>query len=129
MEVRGRTTASIAIILIFLGIGLPTGYQHWMNTRTFVALDVPVSLSPGHIRTVDFEFNLAGWYQIGIAGDERLFYRPDCRFGAFDPLLKTRTIVYRDGRVLEHFDGADRFLGHFYAEKQKPYSLDIQSTH
>jgi biopolymer transport protein ExbD len=126
MEVRGRTTASIAIILILLGVGLPAGYKHWMDTRTCVALEMPVSLSPGHIRTVDFESNLAGWYQIGIAGDERLFYRQDCRFGAIDPLLKTRTTVYQNGRLLEHFEGADRFLGHFYVEKQKPYSLDIQ---
>ncbi len=121
-----RVVAGIAIILILVGIALPASYQRWMNTRTFVALDMPVSLSPGHIRTIDFSVNLTGWYQIGVDGDNRFFYRPDCGFGAFDPLLKTRSIVYRDGRVLEHFDGADRFLGHFYAEKQKRYSLDIQ---
>ena len=61
-----KVVAGIAIILILLGILLPAGYQRWMNTRTFVALDMPVSLSPGHIKTPDFEINLEGWYEIWI---------------------------------------------------------------
>jgi biopolymer transport protein ExbD len=126
MGAAGRVTATIAIILILLGIALPAGYGRWMGTRTFVALDQQVSLSPGHIRTADFDVNLAGWYQVGVDVDRGFPYRPGCGFGALDPLLKTRSIVYRGGRELGHFEGADRFLGHFYAEKRKQYSLDIQ---
>lgn len=121
-----RVVVGATIALIVLGVGLPAGYRHWINTRTFVALDLPVSLSAGHIRTVEFGVNLTGWYQIGVDRDDQLFYTLDCRFGAFKPLLKTRSIIYRDGHEWEHFGGADRFLGHFYAEKQKRYSLDIQ---
>jgi biopolymer transport protein ExbD len=126
MGAAGRVTATIAILLILLGIAVPTGYGRWMSTRTFVALDQHVSLSPGHIRTADFDVNLAGWYQVGVDVDRGFPYRPGCGFGALDPLLKTRSIVYRGGRELGDFEGADRFLGHFYAEKRKQYSLDIQ---
>ena len=122
----GKRGVGIAVVLIVLGLGLPAAYQHWIDTRTFVVLDIPVSLSPGHIKTADFRVNLTGWYQIGIDGDEQFFYEPSCRLGAFDPLLKTRSTVYRDGRVLDTFNGADRFLGHFYAEKRNRYSMDIQ---
>lgn len=123
---RGRAVVGVAIALILLGVGLPPGYQHWVSTRTFAALDVPVSFSTGHIRTPEFGVNLTGWYQIWVDGDDQFFYTPDCRFGAFDPLLKTRSTLYSNGHEREQFDGADRFLGYFYAEKRKRYSLDIE---
>jgi biopolymer transport protein ExbD len=126
MRTQGRLVTRIAIILILLGITLPAAYRRWLDTRTFVALDIPVSFAPGHIRTVDFGVNITGWYHIGIGGDEEFFYRTGCRFGAFDPLLKTRSIVYRDGRAGEIFDGTDRYVGHFYGEKHERYRLDIQ---
>jgi biopolymer transport protein ExbD len=126
MEVRLKTTTGVAFALILIGIATPTLYARWLYTRTFVALELPVSLSPGHIRTADFSVNLSAWYQIGVDGDNLFLYRPDCGLGAVDPLLKTRSIVYRDGQAQDHFDGADRFLGHFYAKKGRRYRLDIQ---
>jgi biopolymer transport protein ExbD len=121
-----RMTAGIGITLILLGIGLPAGYQRWMDTRTFIPLDQPVSLSPGRIKTADFSVNLRGWYEIGVDLDNGFGYRPGCGFGGLDPLLKTRSIVYKNGNAVEHINGADRFLGHFYAEKSTRYSLDIE---
>jgi hypothetical protein len=125
MRSPGKCIAGIAIVLILLGIATPAVYRRWLSTRTLVALDVAVSLAPGHIRTSDFGVNIDGWYQIGVDGNDEFFYRPGCRLGAVDPLLKTRSIVYRDGRAIETFDGTDRYVGHFYGEKHKQYSLDI----
>lgn len=85
----------VAIALILLGVGLPAVYRYWISTRTFAALDLPVWFSAGHIRTPEFGVNLTGWYQIGVDGDNRFFYTPDCRFGAFDPVLKTRSTLYK----------------------------------
>ncbi len=116
----------IAIILIVVCVGLPAVYRRWMDTRTFVAIDQPASFSRGHIKTADFEVNLDGWYQIGIELDDKFGYTPDCGLGGSDPLLKAHSIIYRGGRPVDQTDGADRFLGHFYAEKQRRYSLDVE---
>lgn len=117
--------ASAAITLILLGAALSVGYQRWMDTRTFSALNQPALLSPGRVSTQDFEVNLSGWYQIGVDFDERPPYSSGCGFGASDPLLKARSIIYSDGRAVAQTDGADRFLGHFYAVSQKKYRLEI----
>jgi hypothetical protein len=86
MAAPARVVAGIAIILILLGITLPAGYQHWFSTRTFVALDTPVALHPGHIKTQDFEINLEGWYEIWINDA-----RPGS--GAGLPLLRIRCLA------------------------------------
>lgn len=125
MEVRGWTTASIAIILILLGIALPAGYQHWYNTRTFVAVDTPVALHPGHIKTPNFGINLEGWYEIWINTRDQA-PEHDCRYSPSDVSLKTHYTVHRDGRELAHSDGEYQYLGHFFADRKGLYELDIE---
>jgi hypothetical protein len=126
MAVHVRRTASIALALIVCGILLPLGYAHWLRTRTFVALEMPVSLSPGTAHSPEFTVNLPGWYQIGTDVDSGFPFTYDCGFGGRPPLLKTRSTIYRNGRVLEQIDGSDRFLGHFYAEPRKHYRFDLE---
>jgi biopolymer transport protein ExbD len=115
----------VAVALIFLGIGLPAGYEHWMNTRTFVALDVPVSLSRGHIKTPDFEINLEGWYEIWINTTDQV-PALDCRYSASDVSLKTAYTVHRGGHEVAHSDGEYQYLGHFFADRKGRYGLDIR---
>jgi biopolymer transport protein ExbD len=124
MGVRVRTTASVAIILIFVGIALPAGYRHWMDTRTFVALDMPVSLSPGHIKTPDFDINLEGWYEIWINTSYQASVQ-DCRYSASDVSLKTHYTVHRDGHEVPHSEGKYQYLGHFFADKSGRYGFDL----
>jgi biopolymer transport protein ExbD len=116
--------AGIAIILILLGILLPAGYQRWMNTRTFVALDMPVSLSPGHIKTPDFEINLEGWYEIWVNTRDQAQVQ-GCRYSASDVPLKTHYTVYQEGHEVAHSDGEYQYLGHFFAGRKGRYSFDI----
>lgn len=115
----------VAVALIFLGIGLPTGYRHWMNTRTFVALDLPVSLSRSRIKTPDFEINLEGWYEIWINTTDQVSGR-DCRYSASDVSLETDYTVHRDGHEVAHSDGEYQYLGHFFADRKGRYGLDIR---
>jgi hypothetical protein len=52
--------------LIVIGIAGFGGGARWEATRIWVPLNVPVSLSPGHIRTAEFKINVEGFYQIEI---------------------------------------------------------------
>jgi hypothetical protein len=54
----------------------------WWNTRILRPLDLPVSMSPGHIRSPEFHTNLYAVYLIEIAADTNRF--PD---GALHCLL------------------------------------------
>jgi biopolymer transport protein ExbD len=125
MAAPARVVARIAIILILLGIALPAGYEHWFSTRTFVALDTPVSLHPGHIKTPDFEINLEGWYEIWINARDQV-PEQDCRYSASDVSLKTHYTVHRDGLEVAHSDGEYQYLGHFFADRKGLYGFDIE---
>jgi hypothetical protein len=48
----------VAIAFILAGVVLYAGSQYWLATRKLVPLDIPVSLSRGHIRTPEFSINL-----------------------------------------------------------------------
>lgn len=65
----------IGIGLILLGAGLFGGSQWWMATRTWVPLEMPISLAKGHIRSPEFKINVDGAFWIWVevetqAGDE-----------------------------------------------------------
>jgi hypothetical protein len=120
-----KVIASIAIILITLGIAIPIGYQYWMCTRTFVALDMPVSLSSGYVKTPDFEINLEGWYEIWINTRDQTSGH-DCRYTPSDVSLAADYTVHRDGHELAHSGGEYQYLGHFFADRKGRYGLDIR---
>ena len=67
-------TLRIGIALILAGIGLFGGWRWWMVTRTWVPLDVPVSLAKGHFRSPEFTVNLDGglwiWVEVETAVDD-----------------------------------------------------------
>jgi biopolymer transport protein ExbD len=67
-------TLRIGIALILAGIGLFGGWRWWMVTRTWVPLDVPVSLAKGHFRSPEFTINLDGgfwiWVEVETAVDD-----------------------------------------------------------
>lgn len=54
----------ILLPLAFIGV-----WARWCLSRAWDPLDVPVSLSQGHIRTAEFKINVASTYSIGIATD------------------------------------------------------------
>jgi len=64
----------MAVALIILPVALLAGYGHWLATRNFTPLDIPVSLSHGHIRTTDFCVNITGEYFVDFIVDRSFPY-------------------------------------------------------
>lgn len=56
----------VALAFILGGVVLYAGSQYWLATRKLVPLDIPISLSRGHIRTPEFSINMDSGYDIAI---------------------------------------------------------------
>ncbi len=83
--------------LLCAGFLLFPTVNRWMETRTWVAVDMPISLAPGHIRTGSFPINLSADYQIEIElNDYGYGQGPECE--AYK-VVQTRWWLYRDGHV------------------------------
>jgi biopolymer transport protein ExbD len=54
------------ILLLCVGIALFPAYEHWVATRTWVAVDMPISLAPGRVRTGNFHVNVSAVYSVYI---------------------------------------------------------------
>jgi len=54
----------IGIGLILAGAALFGGWQWWMATRTWVPLEMPISLAQGHIRSPEFKINVDSGFWI-----------------------------------------------------------------
>lgn len=61
-----QSSRKLGIALILGGIGWFLGHAYWITTRKRIPLDVPISLSRGHIETDDFQVNLASGYDVEI---------------------------------------------------------------
>ncbi len=112
--------ASFSVAVMAAALVLPQAYWQWLESRTFVALDMPVSLSKGGIRTPDFPVNLRGWYHVVVWVDSDF---SGCRSGLSHLALVSRTTVYSNGNVTESSDGRDRYLGHFYTAGKGHYQV------
>lgn len=81
MTGRLSSTAWVGLGLIFTGILWFGGWWVWEATRIWTPLDVPVSLSVGHVRTAEFKVNVESDYAVGIAVDRNSDYELPCRIG------------------------------------------------
>jgi hypothetical protein len=61
-----QSSRKLGVALLLAGIGWFLGHAYWIATRTRIPLDMPISLSRGHIRTDDFQVNLASGYYVEI---------------------------------------------------------------
>ena len=124
MGSRASVSVGIAVALIILGIALPVAYGHWFATRTFVALDTPISFSRGHIRTNDFYINLKEQYSVEVRVDSHFPYNPDCRLGGSKSALETHVTLFHNGQLLREIGGLDYFSS-FDVNEKGLYRLDI----
>jgi len=109
-----------------VGIALPVAYRHWLATRTFVALDMPVSLSRGHIRSKDFYINLKERYFVDVSVDYPFTYKLDCPIYGPQSVLQTHLTLSREGQTLGGSDGLHYvFIGFFDPAKKGNYRLDV----
>lgn len=86
-----KTLATIGLLVFVAAICVLWGTNHWVQTRTFDPVDMPVSLQQGQIRTGAFEINLSESYEVFIH---------------FDPSLDD---YYAEGRCSYKNLGSDRW--------------------
>lgn len=123
MSLHVPRLAYFSVVVILAALVLPQVYWLWLETRTFAALDMPVSLSKGEIRTPDFPVNLRGWYHIAVWVDSDF---SGCWSGLYPLALVSRSTAYADETVIDSSEGRDRYLGHFYASRKGRYRVTIK---
>jgi hypothetical protein len=71
---RMSWTGRIGLALVLIGIGLPFAWERWVATRTWVPLNIPISLAPGHVKTPEFEINLESSFWVSIEVERKFDY-------------------------------------------------------
>src|SRR5271169_1244490 len=95
---RSKSLASVGCAVLTVAILLSWGTNHWLRTRTFEPVNIPVWLESGKNETVDFKINLHETYWVGFHVD----YSADnwmpgkC---STDSLSRARWKVYRLSRA------------------------------
>lgn len=135
LPTASRIVASAVILCA--GIVIFPAYKLWTDTRTWVALDMPVSLAPGHIKANDFYINVNATYSITFTLTEyESPQNPACN--TFDT-LRTRWWLTRDAKVVatwqdywgDYWNASKGFpapgnnLGYFDSTKGR-YDLDVE---
>ncbi len=126
---RIPTTVRVGIGAILVTALLFFGGKFWVETRTFVLVDMPVSLSRGYIETGDFNINVHAFYSIGVSFPEGS--TPNCNEGT----LRTRRLSSLGKLAVYHVDGDSGgpsgdvtdgpFLGGFES-KPGHYNINIE---
>jgi len=62
----------VATAVVLAGLALAIASIFWLSTRKLVPLDIPISLSRGHVRTEEFGINLNSGYYIEIEVEKAL---------------------------------------------------------
>jgi biopolymer transport protein ExbD len=134
----------IGLALLLAGIAGPLGWQWWFATRTWVPLDMPISLARGHIKSSEFGINLQGEYRIWIEVERKFDYEGvPCLLGlAFSECENKPSVVKAEWSVSDGAkevangnsegrggQGGDvtmgRNLGQFAAGESRHYLLNV----
>ncbi|MGB7433865.1 MAG: hypothetical protein WBR26_20810 [Candidatus Acidiferrum sp.] len=65
-----KTKAGLAVLA--LGVVIFAVWNHWIKTRRFVPLDIPVTWTAGQTITSEFHLNFDGLYVIEIVADQSI---------------------------------------------------------
>lgn len=105
-----------AIALIVSGLVVWIASAAWLATRKLDVLDVPVSLSPGHIRTQEFQINFNSSYLVAIAVERGpSFPNLDCQmWGCYNSpvILRALWTLSSGDRAVSTGDSDDMYGGH-----------------
>jgi biopolymer transport protein ExbD len=127
VQLRSRASGWLGLGLLLAGVGLIAGLRLWRATRSFVPLDIPVSLSRGQIQTGEFVVNYEAFYRVTIESES--YGQIDCEMrDAFGNSLETRWTAKRNGVSNPQLGAADRhgcYLGGFGAESGR-YELNVE---
>ena len=139
--------AKIGAGLVLMGIAAICSWALWSETRTWVPVDMPVSLTVGHIRTPEFKINQNALYEIAIDAERNLPYQTlNCLLGVEDiyperckdtqSVIRASWVLTSHGASIAHgssdeFKGGawsttvSRDIGSFRLEAGKRYVLDV----
>jgi hypothetical protein len=89
--------------MLLAALALWGGFEWWAATRKLVPLDLPVSLSRGHIRTEPFSINLRSGYNLVFAlAQAAALYNLECQNGEQChkslAMLQTHWVLSSDGK-------------------------------
>lgn len=84
------------VLLLLAGLAACAIVPYWMATRTFLAVDRPVTLGAGHLRTGPFPINLRESYAVSVSTGSQAPYDASCLNYL---ILKTRWILYKGRQV------------------------------
>ncbi len=74
------------VTLLLVGLALQAGWVLWWETRHWAPVDLPITLSPGHIKTKEFKLNLSGYYDVAIEVQKNIpFDTLNCLLGVRAP--------------------------------------------
>jgi biopolymer transport protein ExbD len=122
-------TVRVGLFALCLGIAVFGLVSYWVNTRTLVPLDIPVTLAPGHIRASNIKINIETEFYVSVyspPGGEQACYELSS--------LRTRWLTPVEGQAIPIHDTEGAIpggvtpgdnLGAFQGEPGH-YNLDIE---
>jgi biopolymer transport protein ExbD len=137
MRVPTAARIWVSVSLLCAGIMLFPAFNHWVVTRTWVAVNMPISLKAGHVKADNFYVNVSTVYHIEIELEGYEYWRyPDCQDYK---VIQSRWWLSRNGSVSatwkDHWDrywdlGPDDpmsgvYLGAFRSSTGR-YNLDVE---
>jgi biopolymer transport protein ExbD len=141
---RISTSGRIGAVLVLIATAAYAGWTIWIKTRTWVPLEMPISLSPGHIRSKEFKINLDARFELQIEAERKINSdRVPCEIGYLNcpdtlSILHVKWILYDAGKIVAQSDrnetggwnGSDENvsepIGTFEVEKGDHYVLDLE---
>ena len=144
MSLRLKRLGGVGVAMILIGMALPVGFDWWMQSRSWVPLDMPISMARGRIRSPEFEINVEGEYWIYV--DVERQFKPDvidCLLGIgyggcenHLSIVRTSWQVTKSGNEVARdqnpivaragpYDRVGRTIGSFAADPSKHYVLDL----
>jgi hypothetical protein len=127
----------IGIGLILIGAAIFGGWRWWIATRTWVPLEMPISLAKGHIRSPEFKINVKSSFWIWVAVKTQVddaavscwigYESEYCQKNSVHEMRANWTLS-DSGRILAQGD-ANRYRGAFYPERYRARGLGSFDAH
>jgi hypothetical protein len=113
----------LGLVLFVAGLTTFIAVQRWMDMRIVRPVEMPISLVAGHIRTGPFRLKLKTSYWVTV--DPGAWWTTGQSCVEPYPQLRTRTVLYQQGKVVDmRLREASQFAT-FYATPGE-YELDVE---
>ena len=119
--------------LILAGIGSYGLWYRWASTRIWRPFDIPISLSPGHIHTPEFEINARSRYRIDFTAVPNFHHEDESPASPYDayclPDLGMSWSLSRHGQIVARGTGHACTTLEYLDVGEGHYVLDLHISH